>query len=485
MTAYGMGAIQLRIAFGGIAHETNTFSTLRTTLSHFNVRQGEELLERADQREFWAAFRQEDVVPIPTLIASAPPYGLVKHDVYQQLKQELLARLEASLPVDGVYLPIHGAMEVEQIGDGESDLTLAIRQTVGPNVPIFGALDLHGNIAPAVIEHTDLLTALRTAPHRDSRATGMRAVQKLIQTLRKHLHPAQAMVKVPLLLPGECAVTEVEPARSLYARLSEIEAAPGILDASLFIGCAWTDSPYTSVSAVAVAEEDVSLARQHAARLAAEVWEKRESFGPDVETASVDEAIALAAESKERPVFVSDSGDNITAGGAGDVPLLAERLMAAKRPRALVAGIADAAAVQACVQAGIGKSVTLSIGGKLDRVNSRPLRVTGEVISLTPESAPTNALLRAGHVDVVLSSGRREFTSFKRFYEVGTNPDDYDEVVVKLGYLFPELRDRAKRAIMALSPGFTDLRIEALPYHHVMRPIFPLDRDMTWEPTDV
>ena len=53
---------------------------------------------------------------------------------------------------------------------------------------------------------------------------------------------------------------------------------------------------------------------------------------------------------------------------------------------------------------------------------------------------------------------------------------------MKLGYLFPELRDRAPRSILALSPGFTDFQLDRLPYHRLARPIYPLDGDFTWSP---
>jgi microcystin degradation protein MlrC len=289
------------------------------------------------------------------------------------------------------------------------------------------------------------------------------------------------MIKLPLLLPGEYAITEVEPARSLYLKLEEIEARPGIMDASLMIGCAWTDSPYTSVSVLVMAEKDPALAHEQAARLAGAIWEQRAAFGPDVETAPPDEAIARALAARESTVFLSDSGDNVTAGGAGDIPLFIERLLAAGSPDAVVAGIADPAAVAACARAGAGARITLSIGGKLDTIHTQPLEVSGTVRHLHPAEQPTLAVLQVEGVKVVLTSDRRAFTSLKSFEPAGLHPLEHKIVVVKLGYLFPELRDRAPRALMALTPGFTDLRLEALPYQRVPRPIFPLDRDMEWQ----
>jgi microcystin degradation protein MlrC len=467
----------MRIAIGGISHETNTFSSLTTGLEQFFIRRGDEVV----QGPFWDSYRDQGVELAPTLTAGAAPHGIVCRDAYRQLKEELLERLSQALPVDGIYLSLHGAMEVEEIGDGESDLVGAIRERAGASVPIVASLDLHGNIAPALVEATDLLTALRTAPHRDGEPTRRRALDHLVRCLREGIRPVATMIKVPLLLPGEFAVTEVEPAHSLYGMLEEIEAVPGILDASLMIGCAWTDSPYTTVSVLVMASEDRELAHRQAARLAEAVWEQRAAFRPDVETAPPEEAVAQALSARERTVFISDSGDNVTAGGAGDNPLFVERLLAAGAPDAIVAGIADAAAVSACARAGSGSRITLSIGGKLDRVNGQPQEVTGTVRHLDPAEAPTLAVLQVDGVSVVLTADRRAFTSLAGFQQAGIDPLAHKIVVVKLGYLFPELRDRAPRAIMALSPGFTDLRVEALPYRRVARPIFPLDREMEWE----
>jgi microcystin degradation protein MlrC len=279
--------------------------------------------------------------------------------------------------------------------------------------------------------------------------------------------------------------------------LEEIDAVEGILTSSLLIGCAWTDSPYTSTSVIVTAEKDKSLAQKCAAHLAKAVWEHREEFKPDVETVSVDEAISKALSAPESTVFISDSGDNITAGGAGDIPLFVEKLLKAGAPDAVVAGIADAKAVARCAEAGEGAALTVEIGGKLDKINGSPLNVTGKVIHLpssggagvgTPHPSegkqPSLAVLRVEGVDIVLTSERQAFTTLESFRRAGIDALKRKIVVVKLGYLFPELRDNALRAIMALSPGFTDLRMEILPFQRVRHPIFPLDKDFTWQPEE-
>ena len=197
------------------------------------------------------------------------------------------------------------------------------------------------------------------------------------------------------------------------------------------------------------------------------MWEQRELFRPEVETVEPEEAVARALSARESPVFISDSGDNVTAGGAGDIPFFVERLLAAGAADAVVAGIADEDAVRRCAAVGVGGRITLSIGGKLDTIHGRPLEVTGTVRRLHPADAPTVAALQVEGVTILLAADRRAFVTRNSFLEAGIDPSAQKIVVVKLGYLFPELREIAARAVMALSPGFTDLRLERLPYRQV------------------
>ena len=467
---------KLRIAMGGIRHETNSFSPILTGYRDFNMKRGEAILSD----ELRQIAHRHKAALYPTFVAGAMPNGLVRQAAYERLKTELLAELQATLPLDGVYLDLHGAMEVEAVGDGEGDLVTAVRRLIGPETLISVSLDLHGNISPTLVDQADILTAFRTAPHRDYEETRQRALALLGRALQEGLKPEAVLIKPPILLSGEAAVTERDPAQTLYARLPEIAQIPGIMDASLLIGCAWTDSVYTSTSVIVIAERNRTLARQEAAKLAQMIWNQRQDFDFGVETAPVDEAIRRAMTAVERPVFISDSGDNVTAGAAGDIPYLAERLLALNAETAVVAGLTDAAAVQHCAAAGLGQIVTLSIGGKLDPANGQPLAVRGQVMHLASEAGL--AVVRVEGVSLILTEERRAFTTRASIAAAGLDPMQQQVVVVKLGYLFPDLIDHVPRAIMALSPGATSLQLETLPYQHLSRPIFPLDPDLAWAP---
>lgn len=473
----------MRIAVGGIRHETNTFSPLYTTYDDFHIARGADVTEGG----LAELARREGVELVPTLSASAYPGGLVRAAAYRQLKQELLTALQRSLPVDGVYLDLHGAMEVEEIGDGETDLSGAVREMVGDGVPISVSLDLHGNISPAFVANVNALTALRTAPHRDGSETRQRALAMLIRALREGLDLRPILVKIPLLLPGEAVMTATEPARSLYQRVAALAQEPGILDASLLVGCAWTDSPYTSVSVIVVGVGQEAAASAQAQALARAVWGERHAFRLGHETATADDAVAQAMAADVAPVMITDSGDNVTAGGAGDTTYLLQSLLAHGAQDAVLAGLMDPVAVQACASAGLGARVSLMVGGRSDPEHHKPLRITGQVhwLGRAPSEGPgepTMATLACDGVTVVLCSDRRPFTDRASIAQAGVHPMRQRIVVVKQGYLFPDLVDHAARVIMALTPGATDLQLDRLPYKRLQRPIYPLDEETTWEP---
>jgi len=470
----------MRIAIGGWLHETNTFSTMATHYEDFWYNRGDDLVSQG----CWRKLADEGHEVIPLVRASAHPSGLVTGECYRRFTDEVLDGLSAAAPLDAVYLDLHGAMEVEGIGDGEAAFVREVRGVVGEDMFVCGTLDLHGNLSHEFVSRCDFLTALRTAPHRDGDETRERAVRLMMECLKKGTRPGVALVKLPLLVPGECGVTEVEPAKSLFARLPGVDATPGILVSSIMIGCAWTDCPETTVSVLLYGTDRDAMDRE-ANRLGAAIWERRAEFKLDMPAAPTDETIRAGLDAPEKPVFISDSGDNTTAGGAGDSPYFLKRLIALGVTDAVFAGIADPEAVEVCVQAGEGAEVDLVIGGKWDSVFSKPLPARAKVKRIVADhAAGPRVLVNIAGVDTVLQSDRCPFVQMAHFQEMGIDVDAYKLVVVKLGYLFPELRDYAPKGLMALSPGFGDQRMDALPFKRLKRPIYPLDPDTEWHPFD-
>lgn len=470
----------MRIAIGGISNENSNFSPIPNRLADFVVLTDEALLA-SNRYPFLGQLR--DVTFVPTLFGQSLPGGPIEADLYQHLKTGILSRLQAALPLDGVYLDLHGAMFVEGMTDAEADLATAVRQVVGPDAIIAASMDLHGNISHAYTAQIDLITAYRTAPHRDTVETRQRACELLVHALITGVRPQIALTPIPVLLAGEHTRTDMEPGASLWASLTAIDQVPGVLHAALFVGFAWVDEARAHATAV-VSGTNAGVIQQEANKLALAYWNARHQFGFGTPSGSIDECIAAAVAAPEPCVFISDSGDNVTAGAVGDLPLVLERLLAHQVPSAVVAGLCDAAAVAHCQRAGVGATVETTLGGKLDTLHGRPLPVRGTVVNLVENTkGDAQAVLRVDKVTIILTAQRRGFTTVADFTAAGVDPLAHKIVVVKLGYLFPDLIRVAPKALMALSPGASDLALERLPYRQLHRPMYPVDKEFAWTPT--
>lgn len=475
---------EIRILVAGIKHESNSFTPYLTGADDFTQLRGEDIT--GDRP--WAVFLEEQGVElIPTLVAGSGPSGLVSREAYEAFRDEILEGILAAGPVDGIFLDMHGALHVEGYPDAQLEFIEQIRGIVGKEVLIAASFDLHGNISSDFMDGLNIISAYRTAPHVDGEETRLRTVKLLLEALRENHHPVVAHLNIPILIPGEKGISDAEPVRSFYQRLPEIAGLEGIMDASIFIGMPWTDVQRAGMSVQVVAEDNVyvSLALEQARSLALDIWDQRNNLKFDVEALDVDQAIETALESTDSTVFITDSGDNVTAGAAGDGTLVLERLLAHEVADAVLAGIYDPEAVDQCVLAGAGAGVRLEIGGKIDYIYSKPLAVTGRVMALPhglQGSQKPDAVVQVEGITLVLLSDHRAFTQASDFQAVGIDPLAHKIVVVKEGYLFPGLQEIAPRTIMALTPGFANQNLEHLDYQQIRRPIFPLDPLMEWTP---
>jgi microcystin degradation protein MlrC len=472
----------LRLAFGGVHIECSTYSRILTRMEDFTVLRSE-ALAAAPAFAFLRGYAHSF---LPTVYARAIPGGPVERATYEALKQEFLERLRALLPLDGLYLPLHGALFVEGLLDAEGDWVTAARAVVGPDCLISASYDLHGNLSRPIVDALDLLSAYRTAPHIDVLETQQRACTMLVESLEKNIRPAMVWAPIPVLLPGERTSTEDEPARGLYAQLPQIDALPGVLDASLLVGYVWADEPRATASAV-LTGTDVAVLEEQACRLAQSYWDARKDFAFGVTVGTIDEMVTRAETCGTQPVILADSGDNPTGGGVGDRAEVLEVLLQRGFADALVAGIADLPATDTCYRHTAGDSIALRIGGTLDPQGSRAVEATAEIVFLLPteEERERQAVVRIDGVTVVLTARRRPFHTIHDFTVLGLNIASYRLLVVKSGYLSPELAPLANPNLMALSDGSILQDLDRLPPNRLRPPSYPFVADLTWTPTPV
>lgn len=469
----------MRIAFGGFHVECSNYSPVLSRDEDFRIYRGAELLD-APSFEFLKDYPAEF---LPTFHARAVPGGPIARDTYERFKAEFLERLGALGPIDGLYLALHGAAFVEGMEDAEGDWVTATRAAVGPDVPITASYDLHGNLSPRIIDGLDMFSAYRTAPHIDVEETMRRAVALMVRHLTSGEKPVLLYCPIPVVLPGEKTMTTDEPGKGLYARLPGIDAVEGIWDASLMVGYVWANEPRLTAAAVMTGTDRPAM--EEAARtLAKAYWDAREKFQFGPRTGSIEDCVRWAMEAPTGPAVLADSGDNPTAGGAGDRADVLAALIAANAQGVILAGIADRPATEAAFAAGKGAKAEFSIGGTLHAGASAPVKTMAEVVFLADHADPAErmAVLRIGSIDVVATARRRPFHDISDFTELGLDPSTAKILVVKSGYLSPELAPIANPSLMALSPGIVDQSVERLPRDRTPRPTFPFDRDFAYEP---
>ncbi|MEP4001484.1 MAG: M81 family metallopeptidase [Ekhidna sp.] len=476
-----------RIAIAGLGIESSTFSPALSTEEAFHAKIGDSVFTRYP-------FLQEDSLSrsraewIPTLVGKSLPGGTVTREAYESLVTKSLQLLEENGPYDGLFFDIHGAMSVVGLDDPEGDLIERIRAVIGNDVLISTSMDLHGNVSERLAKHTDLITCYRMAPHEDAIESKKRAVTNLLDRLEngKGKPAFKAWVPVPILLPGEKTSTRIEPGKSLYAEVPGVADQEGVIDAAIWIGYAWADEPRNH-AVVMVTGDDKEKVMTGAEKLAQSFWDVRNKFEFVAPTTTLDESLKLALASDKKPYMISDMGDNPTAGGAGDVTWTLRELLArpefkSNKGKSLIyASIPGPEFVEKAMALGVGGKIKAEAGAAVDDRFSGPILLDGTITAIKEgdTNAEVEVVVKVGNIHVIVTKKRKPYHHLSDFTNLGLNPKEADIVVVKIGYLVPELYDMRGDWTMALTPGGVDQDLNRLGYKRIKRPMFPLDSSMT------
>ncbi|HZJ83820.1 MAG TPA: M81 family metallopeptidase [Clostridia bacterium] len=465
-----------KIFIGMFSLESNSLTPILTEYDDFVIRRGDAMAENHKPYNY---FKEKGYEVVTSINADALPGGTISLDAYTRLSQELLDAIPLDGSIDGVWLHLHGSMDVESLGSGEAILVSRIREIVGPEVPISIALDLHGNITHSLTRISNIICGYRTAPHEDIEDTFMQAAKLLVRALDKKIVPWSMVLKIPLLLPGEYAVTTSGPGKYIISRLNDIDKIEGVWYSSYFAGMAWIDCPANGAALVVTGiGENKEPAKEAMMELANEIWILRDDFVLQDLALLPEESLQRASEEKDKLVFISDSGDNVTAGAVGDNSYMLSLMIEKNITNALLAGIWDPKGVKACETAGEGAELSVELGGLYARESLRT-RIKGHVKHLykDEDGKVTTAIISMSGIDIIVNSIRESVTKVEDFVRYGLNYMDYSIIVVKLGYLYPGLGEIKDVSIMALTTGNTALDIETIPYRLTRRPMYPIDKD--------
>jgi microcystin degradation protein MlrC len=381
----------MRYAVGTVSLECNSFSPERTTLDYFRrngyLLHGEEIWDahrgmRNELAGFLEVCGRRGIDAIPTLAAWAVPHGLVVPAAYAELKGELVGRLRAAEPLDGVYLSLHGSMIVEGLDDPEGDLLEAVREAIGDR-PLVATLDFHGNVTARIAHAADILVGYNSFPHTNLFETGQKAAELAWRHHGRTRDLRRVFVKIPLVAPMErMTIVGDEPMVRLIRELEAAEDGDGILALSAFGVQCWLDIREMGCSVLGVARvEAVDRAREVVARTARAFWDLRRVF-TDFPFHTPEEAIRLGLASAAQPIVLNEPSDNVGAGATGDSTYVLEALLRQRIAAPTYLPIVDPEAVAAAGAAGVGAEIELAVGGKLNQRFSRPVTVRGRVRTL-------------------------------------------------------------------------------------------------------
>jgi microcystin degradation protein MlrC len=466
-----------RIAVGGFHHETNCFVREQTDFAYFASHRDRPPLVRGDEVIQWLtgtsfalagflAHMQARHQIVPLLWTSGGAGGLVTADAYERIAGELIGRLSAAMPVDAVYLDLHGAMVSEPFEDGEGELLRRVRATVGADVPVVISLDYHSNVTPEMVAYSDGLIAYRTYPHVDRPQTGEHAARALSLLLERGRPPGRALRKLPFLIPLNDQCTLVEPSRSVVAR--SVVAEGELVNLSYLAGFPPSDLYWCGPAVIAHGWSQ-QAADAAADALAREIALKEPEFAVPMVSPEegVREAMALAR-TAARPVVLCDTQDNPGCGSSADTTGVLATLVREGAQGAVVGYLCDAQAAAVAHEAGAGAEISVALGGKsgpegvvpmegtfrVASLGNGKMRTTGQVSGGRDVDLGPMALLQIGGVSVAVTSKRMQALDQAPFRHLGVEPAEQKILSLKSTCHFrAEFEPIAEKVIVVIAPG--------------------------------
>lgn len=461
----------MKVIVASFQCESNSKANLHPQKSDFEYFAGEDIFKKLVVKNI---FEDAGFEIVPSIYANALPSATVERHIYEYYKEQIMDTVRANPDVDGIYIYVHGSMEVDGIGSGELQLVKEIRQIVSRDCLIAFTMDLHANITNELGQYVDIICGYKTAPHTDQPESQVRAATALTYCLQNGIKPYTYVQKIPMLVKGDTMLTRQEPLRSLEAETALLEEREDIFGANLFFGHCWIDAPNTSASAV-VSAADPDTARQIAKDLANKLWNTRREYRFRIEAELPEECVRRAIAGEEKRIFITDSGDNTTAGAEGTSEDILKLFLNVKpSKKTCVAGITDLEIVETLWNKKDGENVNIEKLGCHGTIKAH-----GEILGWAKEIIGRSLTISFDNVDAVFTEKRSAFIEKGNFDKANIDLLVYEIVVVKLGYLFEELKPYADRELFALSDGASCVELSRLNLQRIERPMYPLE-DFEW-----
>jgi microcystin degradation protein MlrC/ATP adenylyltransferase/5',5'''-P-1,P-4-tetraphosphate phosphorylase II len=471
------------VVIARLSHETNTFAPVTEQSAFFDDIAG------TGAEGFVAQCQQRQLKHAVSFVATANPSGPVEHAVFEGYAARLLADLALHKP-RAILLDLHGAMVTTQLEDAEGELLRRVRDAA-PDAVVGVCLDLHGNVTPAMVAHSDVMCCYQTYPHIDMRETGVRvACLVLDQLLKPRKHFEKALVSIDVLASTLCSRTDIDgPMLRVVNAAKQLEADGVIASGSIFAGFPLSDTHCSGLSVVCYGS-DAGKVKRAAHDLAAQIEKNREGFvfWPEPVEQSMREVEAALKErngsADRRYVLLLDHADNVMSGGdASSLSVL--KLLLPQSWRFLVGPVCHPhlASVlregeSSCFELGEG----VSVKGKVIAVSSGSFLVTGPIYNgSTAHMGRTVAIqCENGGSVIVLSEKPVEPFDVGVFRSLNIDYGSFELLALKSRmYCRPVFAPDALAVIPIDCGGLTSSHYHGFKFSKLRRPIFPLDMPLT------
>jgi len=443
-----------KIAIGGISTECSSYSPLYQNKDDFKSIQGQALLDLVD-----FPFSEFDIKPYPLFYNKSVPGGPIEKEYFAKIKNQFIGNLHTLGKLDGVLLLMHGAMYVDGIEDPEGNWIASVRKEVGPKCIISVSFDLHGQMTDQIINNIDAFAAFKTAPHIDVKDTYQRSSMMLSKALNENYRPYVLWSAIPVLVSGEMSSTFVEPCQSIYESLELYNQEPNILDCNLMIGYVWADTKRATASSVVtcIDEKSGAIICKSIANL---YWDNRKKLNYGMRSGDIHSALDSLQDDFS---IIADSGDNPTAGGVGDRADILKVILEADLKETLVAGIASKSAYDE-----LKKGNQFTIGGTFGG-GGPSLKLNADRVYFQNQCA----IVKVNKTIIVVTELRRPFHSLTDFTDLKINLSAFQLLIVKSGYLSPDLQDLSVPSFMVLSDGAVNQDLRSITNKQRNRKTYP------------
>ncbi len=485
----------MRIAIASMLQESNTFSPVRTHYADFSPVFGQDAYDRhagklTEMGGFVDVLKPQPVTIVPVCAAWAITANRLVRADFARLANEFENGLRAA-SADALLLAMHGAQTAEGEDDVEGHILARARKVLGPDKPIVLTLDLHANITARMVELANAIVGYHTYPHIDMFEVGQKAARLLLQTLQGEVKPTMAFRKLPLIVPAENSQTHCGPMQKLISAAQALEQSGKAEAISIFPVQPWMDIAEMGCAVVAVTNGNLRAAQKHADTLARRLWDRKKDY--EVTLTPVPAAIEEALRMEGGPIVLAESSDSTGSGSPGDSTGVLKHLVRAPLDGPAAIFLVDPAAVRTAIEAGIGATVTMKVGGAFDKKHSKPVKVTGVVKLISDgrwtarargyNTGITTCMGRAvvfevGQVHILIAERSAMTVDPELFRSHGIDPIYCKIVVVKSPNGFRAAYEPiAKKIFVVDTPGVSTANLRQLPFKRVPRSIYPLDPD--------